>query len=406
MSPPARRTTRVLATAVLVTAGSTLAPGSTLTPGSTLAPAVASPVRAAVTAVAAVAAVTAPRLRVAMVVGGLAHPWDVAFTPDRTMLFTERGGRLSARSPRGAVKRVRADFSDLFVGGETGLMGLTVDPRFSANRRIYTCQGHDGAVRDIRVVAWRVNRGYTAARRIGTVVRGLPVTSGRHGGCRLRIDPGGYLRVGTGDAATGTNPQNLRSLGGKTLRVRRNGSVPPDNPFAASPDRRTRLIYTYGHRNVQGLARRLGTRQMWSVEHGPSSHDEVNVLLPGANYGWNPVPGYDESVPMTDLRRYPRAVRARWTSGNGVIAPSGATFLAGSGWGRWQGALAVAALRGSRLTVFTLGPRSRIVRAEVVPALDQRYGRLRCAQLGPDRSLYVTTDNGSGDRILRITPRA
>jgi glucose/arabinose dehydrogenase len=320
------------------------------------------------------------------------------------MLFTERGGRLSARPPDGAVRRVRADFSDLFVAGETGLMGLTVDPRFRSNRRIYTCQGHAGTTRDIRVVAWRVDRGYTAARRIGTVVRGLPLTSGRHGGCRLRIDARGYLRIGTGDAATGTNPQNLRSLGGKTLRVRRNGSVPPDNPFARSRDPRTRLVYTYGHRNVQGLARRLGTTQLWSVEHGPTYDDEVNLLAPGANYGWNPVPGYDEGVPMTDQRRYPRAVRARWSSGNGVIAPSGAAFLAGSGWGRWRGALAVAALRGSRLTVFTVGPRSRIVRVEVPRALDQRYGRLRSVELGPDRSLYVTTDNGSGDRILRVTP--
>jgi glucose/arabinose dehydrogenase len=371
---------RVLAAVVLVTAGSALAPDTAQ-------------------------AATAPRLRVATVVGSLAHPWDIAFTPDRTMLVTERGGRLLARTPNGVVRRVRADFSDLFVGGETGLMGLTVDPRFGSNRRIYTCQGYAGSTRDIRVVAWRINRGYTAATRIGTIVSGIPVTSGRHGGCRLRIDASGALQVGTGDAASGTNPQNLRSLGGKTLRVRRDGSVPHDNPFARSSDRRTRLIYTYGHRNVQGLARRPGTTQMWTVEHGPAVDDEVNVLVPGANYGWDPVPGYDEGVPMTNRRKFPKAVRAKWSSGSRTLATSGAAFLPGSGWGRWNGALAVASLKGSELIVFTLGSKGRIVRTEVPTALAKRYGRLRAVQLGPDRSLYVTTDNGSGDRILRLTPQ-
>jgi glucose/arabinose dehydrogenase len=204
--------------------------------------------------------------------------------------------------------------------------------------------------------------------------------------------------MGTGDATVGTNPQDLRSLGGKTLRVRTDGTVPPDNPFASAADPRTRLVYTYGHRNVQGLALRPGTRQMWAVEHGPDVNDEVNVLAAGRNYGWDPVPGYNQRVPMTDRRKFPGAVRARWSSGRRTVATSGATFLSGAKWGSWRGGIAVAALKGSELLV--LSPRGR-----VLAVLRLGYGRLRAAQLGPDGNLYVSTDNGSNDRILRLAPR-
>jgi glucose/arabinose dehydrogenase len=337
-------------------------------------------------------------------VGGLSHPWDVAFTPGGTMLFTQRGGGLGYRTPRGSVRRLSANFSDLFTSGETGLMGLTVDPHYRDNRRIYTCQGRSGATKDVRVLVWRIDSAFRTATRIRTLVSGLPITTGRHGGCRLRFDRTGALQIGTGDAATGTNPQNLRSLGGKTLRIRPTGAVPADNPFARDADRNRRLVYTYGHRNVQGMALRPGTDQMWNVEHGPAADDEVNALVKGRNYGWDPVPGYNESVPMTDRAKFPDAVGARWSSGSPTLATAGAAFLVGPRWGRWRGALAVAALKASKVVIFTLD-NSRVVRAETLAATNQKYGRLRAAQLGPDGSLYITTDNGSGDRILRITPR-
>ena len=129
---------------------------------------------------------------------------------------------------------------------------------------------------------------------------GFPTSSGRHGGCRLLLTRGGALLVGTGDAAQGRNPRNLRSLGGKTLRLdRMTGRPPPATPSRNADSRRKRYVFTYGHRNVQGLAqRRDGT--LWSVEHGSFRDDEVNLLRGGGDHGWNPVPGYDESVPMTD----------------------------------------------------------------------------------------------------------
>ncbi len=301
---------------------------------------------------AGVSAASPPNLTIATLVSGLTIPWDLAFTPDGTMLFTQRGGVLSSRLSDGTVQTVTADFSDLYARGETGLMGIVVDPNFASNRRFYTCQGHTGP--EVQVIAWAINSAYTEATRVADpLVEGIPASNGRHGGCRLRFGPDGYLWIATGDAATGTVPQDLTSLGGKVLRVNAStGAGAPANPFASNQNTNAKRVYTYGHRNVQGLALRPGTSQMWSVEHGPSVDDEVNLLAAGGNYGWNPVPSYNEGVPMTDLTEFPAAVEATWSSGSPTLATSGAIFLEGDQWGIWEGRLAVATLKDRRLRVF------------------------------------------------------
>ncbi|MGE0732783.1 MAG: sorbosone dehydrogenase family protein [Acidimicrobiia bacterium] len=341
-----------------------------------------------------------PTLSVTPLVSGLDNVWEIAFAPEGAMLYTEKGGRLSVRLPDGTVRQLAADFGDLLVSSETGLMGLAVDPNFAANRRIYTCQGATG---QIKVVAWTVDAGFTSATRVNDpLVGGLPISSGRHGGCRLRFDAGGALLIGTGDAAVGTNPQDLTSLGGKVLRVdAATGAPAAGNPFLGSGNANTRLVYTYGHRNVQGLAVRPGSGQVFSVEHGPDRDDEVNLLSAGANHGWNPVPGYNESVPMTASGATP----ARWSSGVPTVAPSGAAFLSGSSWRSYDGALAVATLKGSALRVQFYDAAGTFG-GEVLPAqLNGTYGRLRAVAQGPDGSLYIGTGNDNGaDVILRVTP--
>ena len=207
----------------------------------------------------------------------------------------------------------RTGNADFAASGEIGLMGLAVDPAFTQNRRIYTCQGSSAAgTSTIKVVAWSIAVGFASATRVvDPLVGGIPMGS-IHGGCRLEFAPDGTLLVTTGDAAIGTAPQSLGSLAGKVLRVDpATGAGAPDNVFAADGDPATDArIYTRGHRNVQGLAIRPGLGQFWSVEHGPNRDDEVNLLENGGNYGWDPVPGYDQSVPMTDLS-LPGAVGAR-----------------------------------------------------------------------------------------------
>ena len=203
------------------------------------------------------------------------------------------------------------------------------------------------------------------------------------------------LWVGTGDSATGTVPQNPLSGGGKVLRLNRNGTSAAGNPFGLA-------WYTRGHRNLQGLAFRPSDGMPFSVEHGTFRDDEINVLVAGGNYGWDPVPGYNELRPMTDLTKFPDAQVAKWSSGAPTIAPSGATFISGSKWGAWNGALAVAVLKAQQLRVFYTAQSGAIVWSNTV--LTDR-GRLRSIVQGPDGNLYISTDNGGGnDVVLRLTP--
>ena len=298
----------------------------------------------------------APQLAVTELVTGLSIPWDLAFAPDGTLLFTERAGKLKARLTSGTVQTVTADLSDLWVKGNTGLMSIVVDPSFATNRRFYTCQAHTDP-KEIQVIAWTINAAYdTATRANDPLVGGIPRNDlGGHAGCRLRFGPSGALWISTGDAAWSANAQDKTSLGGKILRVNAmTGAGHADNPFT-SPS--SPLIYSYGHRNPQGLARRPGTTQMWSLEHGPNHDDEINLLSSGGNYGWNPRKSpndstYDESVPMTDLTEFPSAVAAKWSSGTNTVATSGGIFLDGNQWGPWQGRLAVATLAKQALLVI------------------------------------------------------
>jgi glucose/arabinose dehydrogenase len=362
---------------------------------------------AASTAAASTVAASTPPAQVQTLDSTLSIPWDVAPTPDGGLLFTERAGNTWFRTAAGTTRMLTTDQADLFVANEAGLMGITTDPGFAANRTYYTCQAYRGsgtAPIDIRVIRWQLAADALSATRQGTVITGLPITSGTHAGCRLRFAADGTLHLGTGDAVTGTNPQNLDSLGGKTLRVWANTGQPPaDNPFAASSANR-RFVWTYGHRNVEGMALRPGTNQMWSVEHGPDRNDEVNLLVPGGNYGWDPIPGYNQNVPMTDLTKFPNAVVARWSSGFPTVAPSGGTFLTGSRWGRWEGALAIALLKNQGVRILSLTPDGRLRGDELFPQLDTVYGRIRTVQSSPSgNSIYVTTSNGSGDRLMQVT---
>ena len=351
-----------------------------------------------------------PELTVTEIVKGLSHPWGINFTPDGTMLFTQRAGVLNARLTDGAVKQVDADLGDLLVDGFAGLQALAVDPDFTTNRRFYTLQGHTG--REMQVIAWTIDADYDEATRVvDPLVEGIPVGPGPwHSGGRLVFGPEGYLWIVTGDGRVVTGAQDLTSLGGKVLRVDpRTGAGAPGNPFGASSP-----VYAYGFRNPQGLALRPGTDQMWLVEHGPKHDDEINLLAPGGNYGWDPIPDdgtlvfYDYSdeagVPMTDLAKFPSARQARWSSGFPTLATSGAVFLDGPQWGEWEGRLAVATLKTKSLRVFEFTEQGDFAGQLVVPELDGSQGRLRTPVLGPDGALYIATSNKPGvDRILRVT---
>lgn len=347
----------------------------------------------------AAAPAAAPVVGVAPVATGLSIPWDVTWAGD-LMLFDERAGRLWSKRPGQAAQRVSLPLPPLFVNSEGGLLGLAVDPAVTTNNSFYTCMSvatTSGSPSSVQVWKWRLTSD-TSAVKVAVLVKGIPIGHGRHNGCRLVFRSARMLYIGTGDAAKGTNPQKLKSLGGKVLRVRSDGSIPKSNPFYHKGGN-ARYVWTYGHRNVQGLALRPGTTQMWAAEHGPDRDDEVNLIGKGRNYGWSPTPGYNETRSMTDTKRFRHAVKAKWRSGYPTVATGGATFLSGSRWGSWNGYLAVAELKGEGILLFRVSARDRLTKvAEIVTD----HGRIRSVHQGPDGALYFTTSNGTGDGVYRL----
>lgn len=342
-----------------------------------------------------------PQIKTETVLSGLAHVWEVAFLPTKEMIFTERGGTVKVVVD--GTPRELAKIEDVYVLGEGGLMGLAVDPDFTKNRFVYTCYNSSKGPPDVRVVRWRVKDDLSGLEDRNDIISGIPSNpSGRHSGCRIGFGPDGHLWVGTGDIAEGDTAVQPKSLGGKVLRVDRDGKAVNGNLGGGYDSR----IYSYGHRNVQGLAFLKKAKQGVvgvSVEHGSSVDDEVNLLKPG-NFGWAPPPtGYDERVPMTDKARFPEAVDALWSSGDPTQAPSGASFLSGSQWKAWDDALAVAFLKDQKLTIMLPDAQlTKITKEEVL--FRKQFGRIRAATQGPDGNLYLGTTNGSGDQIIRVIP--
>lgn len=344
--------------------------------------------------------VEGPDVETAVVMNGLNVPWDVVRAPDGTLLTGERGGRMFVQRPGEEQRTVSIDLPGLFRQSESGLMGMAVDAGFDQNREIHVCWSRsvDGES-DNRITTFEAAGDWSALTKVRDTLTGIPLgEEGIHSGCRLLTAPDGTLYVGTGDTYTATAPQSPDSLAGKTLHINPDGSP-------ASGDS---VVHTIGHRNVQGLAIDPDSDRVYSAEHGPDAHDEVNLLQPGANYGWNPnVDGrYDQNVPMTDTEEFPDAVEAVWSSGEQTLAPSDIEFLRGSEWGEWEGALAMANLRSQKLVLLRLSEDGRSVVDSAV-LLEGEFGRLRSLAPEPDGSLLVTTsDADNRDAVFRISPAA
>ena len=353
------------------------------------------------TDVAIVVSTDPPAYTVEPVIDGLDHPWDVAFLPDGRLIYTERSGKISTLK-NGIVTQIAA-IADVKTSGEGGLMGLAVDPDFTKNRLLYTCYTSSG---DIRVVRWKLGEGDGELADKKLIVTGIFSGAGnRHQGCRIAFGPDSYLWIGTGDAASAgqkpQTPQNPKSLAGKILRVDREGKAALGNMGAPFDER----IYSYGHRNTQGIAflpSAHGDVLGYSVEHGSSIDDEINVLKKG-NFGWDPDIAYTErNVPMTDKGKYPDAIEPTWRSGSPTQAPSGIAVLHGEKWKGWNGALAVAMLKDQCLEIILLDEASKVTKDLRILT---EYGRLRDVEQAPDGSLYISTDNGGNkDKIFRVVP--
>ncbi len=330
------------------------------------------------------------RFRVETIATGLDVPWSLAFAPDRRLFITERPGRVRIMDVSTRASAVALTLDDVFAQGEAGALGLALDPNFAESRLVYlyySARAGSGAVN--RIVRYREAGGRLGERSL--LLDNIPA-NGIHDGGRLRFGPDGLLYATAGDAANTSFSQDLASLAGKILRLNPDGSTPRANPFS-SP------VYSWGHRNPQGIDWHPTTGDLWASEHGSSGNDEINVIEAGANYGW---PRIEGAQTMTGMR-------TPITFYNPAIAPSGASFYRAQLFPAFANNLFVATLRGTHLLRLRLEPGvPRIAVQERL--LENEFGRIRDVITGPDGFLYFSTSNGRGgsnvsdDRIARIVP--
>jgi aldose sugar dehydrogenase len=345
--------------------------------------------------------------KVETVTEGLEVPWSIEFLPDRSILVTERPGRLRIIRGGKLDPKPIPGLPTIAARGEGGLMDLALHPQFSRNQWLYlayTIEG-DGGLLQTRVSRFRFTaKGLTEKLDI---FPGVPGTAaGNHFGSRLAFGRDGKLYITLGERGESKRAQDLKDLNGKTLRLNDNGTIPPDNPYVKRTDARPE-IFSYGHRNAQGIAIQPKTGAIFQTEHGPSGYDgrqggdEVNVVEAGKNYGW-PNISYNRQAPgqLPPLLLYQDA-----------IAPAGATFYTGKSFPQWQGNFFFANLRGRTLIRVALDGIKVIGQEKL---LQQKYGRLRDVKEGPDGFLYITTSDNDGygdgrtggDRIIRLVPNS
>ena len=339
------------------------------------------------------------RIRVVPVATGLENPWSVAFLPDGRMLVTERQGRLRLVARDGRMADVDG-VPPVWAVGQGGLLDVCLHPGFATNATIYlSYAAPSGGGATIRIARAVLAPGPRLAGLQPILDAGPAVANGFHFGCRLAFARDGMLHATTGDRMVARDlagdPSDLR---GKTLRLRDDGAVPADNPFAGRPGARGE-VFTTGHRNPQGLAVHPSTGQVWSHEHGPRGGDEVNLLQPGADHGWpRATHGVDYSgAVISPHRSLPGVADPLWVW-TPSIAPSGMAFCTSTAYPGWRGSLFVGALAGQALVRLELDG-TRVVREE---RLLQRAGhRIRDVRQGPDGRLYLAVDAADA-AILRL----
>ncbi|KAF0675245.1 PQQ-dependent sugar dehydrogenase [Profundibacterium mesophilum] len=388
-----------------------------------------------------------------VVLSDLENPWDMAFLPDGTMFFTEKCKGLSVMMPSGDVKPLLgmgesegypSKEDDLFCEGQAGMMGVAVDPDFSENRRIYVYSTSNMSdPHTNRLMRLEVGEDFASVSNRTDIVDDVPYKMeasdhpfggpGAHNGGRVRFDADGALWLTTGDNHNEEIPQSPTKMGSKVLRMDTDGNAHPENTPPEGFDKRT---FTYGHRNVQGIAFDPATGNAITAEHGPWHSDEITVLQNGGNGGWDPrgnmagrndcpdgycgyMPNQAEGMnrferaafmPMTDFATYPDAMPPIWENNGWSQGTSSAAFLEGEQWGDWNGNMVVGIMGigfggtpiGQRIDVIELSEDGMSVVDVTEMTLPMEAGRFRSLVLGPDGSLYAAVDEGM---IHKLTPQ-
>jgi glucose/arabinose dehydrogenase len=342
-------------------------------------------------------------IRVVPFVRGLAAPWSMAFLPNGDMLVTEKVGRLRIVRNGTLDPQPIAGTPQVVAMAQGGLLEVALHPRFAENRYLYLTYSKAGERGNTTALA----RGRFDGKAL-TEVQDLFVAdawsmAGLHFGGKLAFGPDGMLYMTVGERNDRTRAQDTTHHAGKILRLRDDGTVPPDNPFVGRAGFRPE-IYTYGHRNLQGLTFHPATGQLWETEHGPHGGDELNLIQAGKNYGWPIVTlGREYSGDLITQQWYREGMEQPQTVWVPSIALSGMIFYTGDRLPGWKGDLFVGGLSGLQLhrVVFAPGgPRGREV------LLAELKQRIRDVRQGPDGYIYLATDANPNGAILRIEPAA
>lgn len=321
-----------------------------------------------------------------VIVDGLNNPWEIVFGPDGEIYFTERDGRIWKLSEFGDAKVIQTFPKSGAVEG--GTLGLALHPEFEKNKKIYVYQTNlELEFYQNKIFSFTVENDVLTDKQI--ILDGIPGAPWHDGG-RIQFGPDEKLYISTGDAISPGLSQDLSSLAGKILRINPDGTIPTDNPFESSP------VFSYGHRNPQGLA--WSTNGMFvSSEHGPSGelgygHDEVNIILKGKNYGWPNIVGNSSDENFVNPLIH---------SGQSTWAPSGMVFYDSDKISSFSGKFLIGTLRGEHLMVVEISDDGSLISTEKF--FDGDFGRIRTAQIDHDGNLYLLTANGNNDKIIRIS---
>lgn len=331
---------------------------------------------------------------------GLYIPWSIVFSSETRLLVSERNGHIRIIENGQLLKNSLAEFK-VSSSGEEGLMGLALDPDYADTKIIFACfaSGEKGRLYD-QVVSFRDEGDKISNQK--TLINNIPAAT-NHAGCRLLFLPDKTLLVTTGDATDRRIAQDKSSLGGKILRLNRDGSIPTDNPFPNSP------VWSYGHRNSQGLAYDASHNILWETEHGPSGFDgpgggdEINIITKGLNYGW----------PLIHHKQKKSGLVSPLLEFTPAVAPSALLFYTGEALPQFKDHLLFAALKGEGIFHLTIDEKNPERISAFEKLKDINVGRVREITQAPDGSIYFATSNRDGrgklrdgdDKIYRIVPK-
>lgn len=321
-------------------------------------------------------------------------PWSIDISDEGKIYFTERPGSIRVIENGVLNPKPLITFESPFISqDEGGLMGLALDPNYSRNHYMYVMYSYLENNKLFNRVVRLIERGGSAS--IDKILLDRIPGNQFHNGGRIKIGPDKKLYITTGDAQNPSSSQDMSSLAGKILRIELNGDIPTDNPFPNSP------VYSLGHRNSQGLAWD-SMNVLYSSEHGQSAHDEINLIIPGGNYGWPLVQGYENSTEIPVQKPLIQSEEETW-------APSGITFI---NQGPWKDKLLVATLLGQELLAISVNNDGTSV-TNIESFFNNEYGRLREVVQGKDGSIYIATSNRDGrgnpnesdDKIIRLVEK-